>query len=317
MKYKQLTREQRYAINLFREQGKRQNEIAETIGVSPSTISRELKRNSNKYGKYTWRHADELACERRERLAKNRMVKKEVVDEAVALLRNEQWSPKQISGYLNKQEKHISFEKIYQIVRDDKAAGGNLYKNCRHKLKHRKRPVGGASAKNIPNRTSISQRPPEANGKRFGDFEMDLIIGKDGAGAILTMVERSVNYMMMRRLPVGKNAVELAKTVIKMLAPFKGDIKTITTDNGSEFAAHEMITKALGTAVYFADPYASWQKGAIENMNMLIRQYIPKDTVFKDLSDDYIKHVQHKINRRPREKLDFSTPTKEFFKALS
>lgn len=317
MKYKQLTQRQRYAIYLLLGQGKKQNEIAETIDVSPSTISRELKRNSNKSGKYTWRHADELACERRERLPKNRNVKREIFAEAVNLLRNEQWSPKQISGYLKKQGKYISHEKIYQIIREDKAAGGDLYKCCRHKLKHRRRPVGGASAKNIPNRTSISQRPPEADGKRFGDFEMDLIIGKDGAGAIITMVERSVNYMMMRKLPAGKNAVEVAKTAVKMLAPFKGDVKTITTDNGSEFAAHEIITKALGVTVYFADPYASWQKGAIENMNMLIRQYIPKDTIFKELSDDYIKNVQHKINRRPREKLDFSTPTKEFFNALT
>ena len=121
----------------------------------------------------------------------------------------------------------------------------------------------------------------------------------------------------MARLPQGKNPKNVADTVIRLLLPYRKNVRTITTDNGSEFACHKKIAKALATTVYFANSYASWQKGAIENQNKLIRQYIPKGTDFRELSDEFIKNVQYKINRRPREKLNFSTPKKEFFKLIS
>lgn len=188
------------------------------------------------------------------------------------MLVTEQWSPQQISGSLALENVFISHETIYKYIRRDKDKGGKLYKNCRHHLKHRKRAITGKCIP-IPNRTSISERPQEANGERFGDFEMDTIIGKDGRGAIVTLIERSTNMLFMRKLDKGKNAKELAQTVVKMLMPYKEYIKTVTTDNGTEFACHEIIAKGLETKVYFADPYASWQKGAIENVNGLIRQY--------------------------------------------
>jgi len=109
----------------------------------------------------------------------------------------------------------------------------------------------------------------------------------------------------------------VADMAIRLVFPYRKYVLTITTDNGSEFACHEKIAKALGTTVYFADSYASWQKGAIENENKLIRQYIPKGTDFRGLSEKYIKEVQYKINRRPREMINFSTPKKEFFKFIS
>ena len=191
-----------------------------------------------------------------------------------------------------------------------------LYKNCRHHLKHRKRTVTGKRIP-IPNRTSISERPQEADGERFGDFEMDTIVGKDGRGAIVTLTERSTNMLFMRKLDKGKNARELARTVVKMLEPYKEYIKTITTDNGTEFACHEIIAKALDTKVYFADPYASWQKGAIENQNGLIRQYIPKGTDFKEYSHQKITKIMHKINMRPREKLKFASPAQCFYEKIA
>ena len=123
---------------------------------------------------------------RKRRKPGNHGIDDAVKNEAVRLLKEEQWSPVQISGYLSKQEKHISHETIYRIIRKDKRDGGSLYKNCRHRLKHRTRPVGGKRI-SIPNRTSISERPAEADGKRFGDFEMDTIVGKDGHGAIVTL----------------------------------------------------------------------------------------------------------------------------------
>ena len=237
-------------------------------------------------------------------------------NEAIRLLTEEQWSPVQISGYLAKQEKHISHETIYRIIRKDKRDGGSLYKNCRHRLKHRARPVGGKRIP-IPNRISISERPVEADGRRFGDFEMDTIVGKDGHGAIVTLTERSTNMLFMRKLNKGKNAKELARTVVHLLAPFKACVKSITTDNGTEFACHEMIAKSIGTKVYFADPYSSWQKGAIENVNGLIRQYIPKNTSFSNISHQQITKIMHKINTRPRKKLNFSTPRECFYEKIS
>ena len=119
-----------------------------------------------------------------------------------------------------------------------------MYKNCRHRLKHRARPVGGKRIV-IPNRVSISERPKEVDGVRFGDFEMDTIVGKGNCGAIVTLVEKQTNMLFMRKLK------KLAETVKLLLMPFKGTIKSITTDNGMEFAAHEIISKSLGVTSVF------------------------------------------------------------------
>ncbi|MBP5503309.1 MAG: IS30 family transposase, partial [Bacteroidales bacterium] len=124
------------------------------------------------------------------------------------------------------------------------------------------------------------------------------------------------NFLLMMKLKFGKNATETAKAVVKLLLPYKNLVKTITTDNGSEFACHELITKKIGAKVYFADPYSSWQKGAIEHANKLIRQYIPKGSSFDEFDDEFIKKVQMKINRRPREKLNFEPPVKAFQNAI-
>ena len=202
------------------------------------------------------------------------------------------------------------------MIRDDDS--GELRSHCRHRMKYRrhkkrKRPT---KAKNIPDRVSIHERPAEADGKRFGDWEMDLVLGKGQKSAILTLCERSRNYLIMERLPQGKNPDAVAETVIRLLWPYRKNVLSITTDNGVEFCRHRRIAEALKTTVYFADSYASWQKGTIENTNKLIRQYIPKGSDFRDLTDEYIHSVQLKINRRPREKLNFSTPKDEFFKLL-
>jgi len=313
--YKQLISEQRYTIFTLLQNGTKKKDIAKAINVSPSTISREIKRNSGRNGQYNWETAQRNAVYHKRRKPGNHSIDKDVKDEAIRLLTDEQWSPAQISGYLAKQDKHISHETIYRIVRKDKRDGGSLYKNCRHRLKHRARPVGGKRI-SITNRTSISERPAEADGKRFGDFEMDTIVGKDGHGAIVTLTERSTNMLLMRKLNKGKNAKVLSRTVIHLLAPFKEHVRSITTDNGTEFACHEMITKSIGARVYFADPYSSWQKGAIENMNGLIRQYIPKSTCFSNVSHQQITKIMHKINMRPREKLNFSTPRECFYEKL-
>ena len=243
--YKQLTSEQRYTISVLLQNRTKQKEIAKAINVSPSTVSREIRRNSGVRGRYNWETAQANAVQTKRRKPGNHSINKDVMEEARHLLVTEQWSPEQISGVLAKDGKYISHETIYRMIRKDKAEGGTLYKHCRHKLKHRTRPVGGKRI-SIPNRTSISERPTEADGKRFGDFEMDTIVGRGNHGAIVTLIERSTSMLFMRKLKKGKNAKELARTVIHLLSPFKEHVKSITTDNGTEFACHEMIGITLG-----------------------------------------------------------------------
>ena len=313
MKYKQLTREQRYAISLGIKEGKLQKAIALQIGVSASTVSRELRRNKS-HRVYSYSLADEMSRECRERLVGNRKIDSVVEKEALRLLVREDWSPMQISGYLKRRGYQISHETLYKRIRAD--LSGELASHCRHKMKYRRhisrpRPTKATS---IPNRTSIRDRPLEADGQRFGDWEMDLIIGKGGKGSILTLTERSSDLLLMEKFPEGKKAACLPRVVSRLLFPYRGKgVKTITTDNGSEFACHELITKKSGATVYFADCYCSWQKGAIENANKLVRQYIPKGTDFNTITDHSIKEIQKKINRRPREKLDFRSPKECFF----
>ena len=313
--YKHLTSEQRYTISVLLQNRMKQKDIAKAINVSPSTVSREIRRNSGIRGRYNWETAQANAIRTKRKKPGNHSVDDAIKEEAKLLLVTEQWSPEQISGALAKEGKYICHETIYRMIRKDKAEGGILYKHCRHRLKHRSRPVGGRRT-SIPNRTSISERPSEADGKRFGDFEMDTIVGKGNHGAIVTLIERSTNMLFMRKLANGKNAKELARTVIHLLSPFKKHIKSITTDNGTEFACHERISKSLGVNIYFADPYSSWQKGGIENANGLIRQYVPKSETFEHVSHQQITKYSKKINMRPRKKLEFYTPYECFYKQI-
>ena len=311
--YKQLTSEQRYTISVLLSKGLKKKEIAEAIGVSNSTITRELQRNSSKRGVYKWEIAQKQAEKRSKRTPGNRAISKAIWSSVKHYLVDKQWSPEQISGYLAKDGIKISHETIYAWIREDKRNSGTLYKHLRHRLKHRKKYVG-AGRSCIINRKSIHERPAEADGKRFGDLEMDTIVGPNNQQAIVTLVDRNTNMLFMKKLKYGKDAKNLALTVIEMLKPIKKKLKTITTDNGKEFSAHEIISEALGVDVFFTDPYSSWQKGAIENANGLIRQYIPKKVSFNDYDDKDIKDIEEKINRRPRKKLGFETPIERFSK---
>lgn len=315
---KHLKLEQRYAIKAYLQSGKTRVFIAKELGVSERTIRRELKRNCTKTGSYNADFAQELTNERKERFAINRKFDDNMKRHIDEKLKEEQWSPEQIKGTCD--ENHIamvSVERIYQYIREDKAQGGVLYKHLRHQLKHRKRPVGGKN-EIIKDRVSIDERPQEINDKeRLGDWEMDLIVGPENKGAILTLTERQTNFFMMEKLPNGKNAKMLAQVVIKLLLPYKEYVHSITTDNGSEFAEHKEIAKRLNTKVYFAHPYCSWEKGLIEYTNKLIRQYIPKKESFDNYSDMDIKEIQYKINRRPRKNLNFENPKNAFFKGIA
>ena len=316
MKYHQLTSQQRSQIFALLQRKTPRKEIAQIVGCSESTLSRELKRNSTEKGNYLWPKAQEQADARKKRTTSNRKLDEILVWRIRQMIIENQLSPEQIKGVLAKDGISVSIQTIYNIINSD--VSGELRKHRRHpyfkrRSKHERK---FTKATNIANRTSIHQRPTQADGKRFGDWEMDLIVDYFNH-AILVLVERSTNFVIMERLKYGKKAEPLAKAVVRLLFPYRKTLKTITTDNGSEFADHLTITKKLGVTVYFADSYCSWQKGAVEHENKLIRQYIPKKSNFNDFSDKFIINVGRKLNMRPRKKLNFSNPKTEFFKQIN
>ena len=322
MNYKQLTSQQRSQIFALLQRKTPRKEIALIVGCSQSTLSREIRRNSTAKGHYLWDKAHAKAMERRKRTTSNRKLDDILVWRIRQMIIEDQWSPEQIRGVLAKENISVSVQCIYNIIKADHS--GELRRNCRHPNFRRRSPAQRRPTKatNIANRTSIHDRPAEADGKRFGDFEMDLIVDAYGH-AILVLVERLTNFVMMEKLPHGKKAAPLAKTVVRMLFGYRKFLKTITTDNGSEFAAHLDITEGLrvrgmpDVTVYFADSYCSWQKGAVEHQNKLIRQYIPKKSNFNDFSDSYVRNVGKKLNLRPRKKLGFQNPKDAFFKQIA
>jgi len=265
---KHLTLQQRYQIQAYLRLGKSKDFIAKELEVDRSSIYREVKRNSKQRGQYNAAHAQMLCEERKERFKRSRRFEQSKENLIRKLIEQEQWSPEQIVGYCQAEGiEMVSTERIYQYIRADKAQGGKLYLHLRHRLKHRKRPVGGKHTI-IKDRVSIDERSQVINNKeRFGDWEIDTIIGKDGKGAIVTIVERTTAFLMMSKLSKGRNAEGLADRVISMLLPFKHYIHSITADNGSEFAEHVRISKALGVEFFFAHPYSSWERGLNENTN--------------------------------------------------
>jgi IS30 family transposase len=220
--YHQLTSEQRSQIFVLLQKKTSRKEMAALTGTSESTLSRELHRNSTALGHYLWKAAQTKAMERRRRVTANRAKDPDIVWEALTYLKDMQWSPKQISGYMALRGKRISHELIYRHIRAD--ASGTLQSNCRHKLKYNRhgRRDRTTKVRNIPFRTSIHMRPPEADGTRFGDWEMDTIIGKNGKGAILTLTERSTNFAIIEKLPSGKDPLALARVAARLLFPYRG-----------------------------------------------------------------------------------------------
>lgn len=315
--YKHLTCDQRYAIYLGIQKGETLEMIARSIGVHKSTVIREIRRNSTPNVKYVWNKAHDMSESRKRHTPGNRRLSAVLKWRIAELIREEQWSPRQISGRLRHDGINVSHEAIYAIIRSDESV--ELASYCRHRMKYKRKASRRheTKASNIRNRVSIHQRPAEADGRRFGDWEMDLIVDRD-SNAVLTLTERSTNFLLMEKLKHGKKAGAVAKAVWRMLLPYKGDaLKSITTDNGSEFAEHEWITRKLNVPVYFADSYCAWQKGAIENANKLVWQYIPKGTDISTVTEGKIARVRKKINARPREKLNFLTPAEVFLKKIS
>ena len=313
--YLHLTCEQRCQIYALLQSGHSQAHIARQIGVDPSTISRELVRNTGARG-YRFKQAHEKASQRREEASdKPRKMTPDLVELIEEKLTQEQWSPDQISGRLAKDGvAFISHERIYQHVWKDKKDGGTLYLHLRHSGKKYNRRKGKNSGRGlIPNRVDIDQRPPIVAAKsRIGDWEADTIIGANHKGVVMSHVERTSKYTKLAKLP-DKNADSVVQACARVLLPLADRIETITYDNGKEFASHAQIATSLGALSYFAKPYHSWERGLNEHTNGLFRQYFPKGSDLSILSDADVQRVEDKLNSRPRKILGYQTPREIFF----
>jgi IS30 family transposase len=311
MSYTQLTQEERYQIYALKKAGHIQAEIAELLNRDKSTISRELRRNCGLKGCRP-QQAHTLALARRYDKARPR-IGGPVWQQVEELIRKE-WSPEQIVGRVAmEQGVSISHEWIYQYVYADKRSGGDLYRYLRCQKARRKRYGSYDRRGCIPNQVSIDDRPAIVESKRrFGDWEGDTVIGKSHQGALVTLVERKSLYTVIRSV-IHKTAEAVRHAVVDGLTPYIDWVHTITYDNGREFAAHEGMARDLDARIYFAHPYASWERGLNENTNGLIRQYFPKHRDLTTVTQHEIEQAMGKLNHRPRKSLGYRTPYEVFF----
>jgi IS30 family transposase len=253
-------------------------------------------------------------CEqRRAQAVKAKKVTEEVRRDIERLLR-QQLSPQQVVGYLRRERKlSLHHETIYQLIYADKEVGGDLYTHLRIAAKPYRKRYGVYDRRGkIPNRCGIEQRPAIVDRRgRIGDWEGDTVIGKGRQSALLTLLERKTLYTIIVKLN-GKQADELAQAASDAMRAHKDRVHTITFDNGLEFAAHEKIAENLEADIFFANPYCSWERGANENINGLIRQYFPKGTDFNQVTDVEIRSVMDRLNSRPRATRNFKSPNELF-----
>jgi len=307
-----LQKTERIQIQTLLDEGNGIDDIALYLGRHRSTIYREM----NRAGVITENYQAEAyhECARKNM---SRQIEKAASTDIVALIEkkiiNEQWSPEQISNWLKiHNHETVSHTWIYKHIKKDKSEGGELSDHLRlgtYSKGHK--PYQG----NIPDRISIEERSDTVNErKRLGDYEIDLIVGPKNKGAILTIIDRVSRHCILEKLN-GKSSLEVANKVIESLNSSANKIFTITTDNGTEFTDHKRMAKELKIKYYFAHPYASYERGSIENLNGLVRQYIPKGTYFNEIDNNQIKIIQQKLNSRPRKILAFLSPL-EYIKSV-
>ena len=311
--YHHLAHCERCQIHALLHRGLSQREIARELGRDPGTISRELSRNRGQRG-YRHKQAHGKATSRRREAS---AVPRKMTPgrwEVVADRLKEGWSPEQIAGRYRRQgEVMAGKEWIYQHVRADRRAGGTLY---RHLRRRGKKPNwrGGrhAGRGHIPGRVDIAERPSVVEEKRrIGDWELDTIVGAKHRGALVSSVERGSKFTFLERVDV-KTASAVTEAVTRRMGPVRDRVHTFTADNGKEFAGHREISDALGAGFYFATPYHSWERGLNEHTNGLVRQYFPKGTDFRKVTEAQVRAVENRINHRPRKVLGYRTPAEVF-----
>jgi IS30 family transposase len=315
----QITQEQRYIIETLLNENYSKLEIAERLKKDVSTIYREIQRNSDKRNnKYRAVLAHRRCEERHSDKNKNQRFTHQVKDFVEYWIKQE-YSPEQIVGRAKEQGLNcVSHERIYQYIWKDKKQGGNLYLWLRSQGKiYRKRGASKDKRGQIVGRIDIDQRPKSVEERKtIGDLEIDLMIGAGHKGALLTINDRATGMARIRILK-SKEATEVNQAIIDALQDWTPFLKTITSDNGKEFAQHQKVSETLQVDYYFAKPYHSWERGSNENMNGLIRQYFPKGMNFQQITDIQVQNAEDKLNNRPRKRFGFKTPNEVFINSLN
>lgn len=308
-----LTLEERDRIAQLRYQGANQKEIAITLGRDPSTISRELRRNSVGGG-YHAAQAQQVAKRRRAERPLTRKWDHPELGPAIRRGLTQQWAPEQIAGRLRQQHpddprQRVSAQSIYAaIARSEDRRHFESFLRRRGKRPYRRRKVAATSCA-----ARIDQRPEVIEQRlRLGDFEGDTVLGPPGTGGLAVLTDRRSRYTIIVKIQ-SKDADHVHDKLKQRLLELDAERRhSITFDNGTEFARCHRLEKHLGMALYFADPGCPYQRGTNENTNGLIRQYFPKGTSFQDVSHAEVRRVEHLLNDRPRACLDFRTPSEVF-----
>jgi IS30 family transposase len=325
MSYTQLTREERYVIAHLKVFKLSLREIARRLGRHHSTISREIKRNGPAFAHWVYWYdvAHPRALERRTRARHHRRRDHRALCDYVAQRLRAHWSPECIVGrlaldYPGQPAMRVSPEAIYRWIYRDARAGGQFYRCLclAHKRRRKQRRYGSLRGL-IPGRVPIAERPAVVDARRrFGDWEGDTIYGRRSRICLLTQVERKSRFLIAAKI-LDRRAHSVAACKIAQFSPLpKCWRRTLTLDNGKEFAAFKQVEQATGLRVFFADPYCAWQRGTNENTNGLLRRYFPKGTDFSQLADQELALVVHALNNRPRKCLGYRTPFEVVLKAL-
>ena len=311
---KHLTLEQRYHISALVKTHHSRSEIAEQVGCSKSTVSRELIRNCDRRDGSYWPDLAQRKTAARHKAKPKRRRLTASLQAYVTEKLEADYSPEQIVGdAARKGIECVSHERIYQFVWDDKKQGGKLYRHMRTKGKrYAKRGSLKGKRGQIVGRVDIDQRPVVVEEKqRVGDLEMDLVIGRGHSGVLLTINDRATGMLKMGYVESKEAAVVQAKAV-ELLTDWKALLHTVTTDNGKEFAYHKKVSEELEVECYFAKPYHSWERGANENLNGLVRQYFPKGMNFGRITEQRVNEVVDILNQRPRKRFGFRSPEEVF-----
>ena len=312
MAYHHLTLEERYQIYAFRKADYSIRQIGKRLGRAPSTISRELRRNIHRRGyrpKMAHRVAAARACQGRCRWRVQPHQWRGIED-----LLQQQWSPLQIARRAQREDTlRISHTWIYHYIACDRAAGGQLWRHLRHSGMRRKHYHNRRKRKpHLRFRVGIEHRPKAVDSRtELGHWEGDTILGKGRQGSLLTVVERTSRYLRIGVLE-NRQARTVARVMRHRLHQISARVKSITLDNGTEFACHPRMARSLSTDIYFAEPYKPWQRGSNENTNGLIRQYLPKKMSLKNVTQLQADRIERLLNHRPRKCLDYLTPYEVF-----
>jgi transposase, IS30 family len=308
--YHQLSQDERYTITDFRNRHSSIATIARALKRSPSTVSREIARNKKVIdGWYRAELAHSYATTRRKRTRRGFHLAPQCWQVVIELLKQD-FSPEQISGSLRLRGSFtVSHETIYQYIYDDERHGGTLFRHLRIVTKtHRKRYRSRDSRGILPGKRHISERPAEVETRlQLGHWEGDTMIGSDLHHGILTLVERKSGFAIIRKLR-SRTTATVTQAALVAIREHRATFKTITFDNGTEFHGYKVLEQHFPLKCYFATPYHSWERGSNENLNGLIRQYIPKKASMTAVTQAYCDAIAHRLNTRPRKRHAFRPP---------